>query len=211
MPPASSESKQRVRARIKRRFRDLPPADAARMSAEVALRLEALPEYAAARSVLFYFARPDEVDTRSLIEAAVRRDVRVALPVCMGRDAAEGAPPPVGAFRLDVPLDDLKPDAYRILAPDPDRAPPVEPAEIDLIVVPGRAFDPHGGRLGRGVGHYDAFLGGLRTAGWSGMAVGLAYGFQVVDRVPVDRTDQEMDIIVTEERVIRCSSAREGP
>ncbi|MBI5574982.1 MAG: 5-formyltetrahydrofolate cyclo-ligase [Deltaproteobacteria bacterium] len=71
---------------------------------------------------------------------------------------------------------------------------------LDLVVVPGVAFDPMGRRLGKGYGYYDRFLSGL--AG-SAVTVGLAFSRQVVPEVPVDPWDVPVDAVVTEDGVIR--------
>ena len=77
---------------------------------------------------------------------------------------------------------------------------------FDLVVVPGVAFDAMGRRLGKGYGYYDRFLSGLsKTA----VTVGLAFSRQLLEEVPVDTWDVPVDVVVTEDGVIRVS--REGP
>ena len=63
---------------------------------------------------------------------------------------------------------------------------------IDLIVVPGVAFDRHGNRLGRGRGYYDKILKETRVA----RKVGICFGFQFVEEVPVDELDVRMDLVI---------------
>jgi len=86
----------------------------------------------------------------------------------------------------------LRPGQLGIPEPGPD-APVVDPAEVDVFLVPGLAFDRHGGRLGHGKGHYDRLLPRVR-----GRRVGVCWADQVVDRVPVDPWDVPMDGLVTE-------------
>ena len=70
--------------------------------------------------------------------------------------------------------------------------------DLQLIILPGVAFDIRGNRLGRGSGYYDRLLKGYR-----GTRIGLAYEFQILDSLPANADDQCVDCIVTEERIIR--------
>ncbi|MGE5700173.1 MAG: 5-formyltetrahydrofolate cyclo-ligase [Deltaproteobacteria bacterium] len=72
---------------------------------------------------------------------------------------------------------------------------------FDLVVVPGMAFDSKGRRLGRGYGYYDRFLSGLSG---SAVTVGLAYSMQLLPEVPVDDRDVPVDVVVTEDAVLRA-------
>ena len=79
---------------------------------------------------------------------------------------------------------------------------PLSPAfvamnEIDLVAVPGVAFDPNGNRLGRGGGYYDRLL-----EGFCGHATGIAFDFQLLPRVPADAHDQPVGCIVTETKIL---------
>jgi 5-formyltetrahydrofolate cyclo-ligase len=82
---------------------------------------------------------------------------------------------------------------------------PVPLHEVDLILVPGLAFDGSGARLGRGKGYYDRLLGGRRP---DCVAVGVTSADRVLDEVPVERHDHRVDFLVTEEGVIPCSTRR---
>ena len=73
------------------------------------------------------------------------------------------------------------------------------PNDIDLVIVPGLAFDTAGNRLGRGKGFYDRFLGGLSP---STLTVALAFECQIFETVPTDARDKRVDLIVTEDRII---------
>ncbi len=85
-----------------------------------------------------------------------------------------------------------------ILEPEPGLL-AVKVNELDAVMVPGVAFDETGGRIGWGKGYYDKTL-----AGFSKTKIGLAYDFQVVESIPAAKYDQRVDIIVTENKVIRC-------
>jgi 5-formyltetrahydrofolate cyclo-ligase len=77
----------------------------------------------------------------------------------------------------------------------------LEPSELDVVVVPGVAFDRGGGRVGYGAGFYDRLLGRVRD---DAFAVAVAFGLQVVVRVPAGGTDRRVDAVVTEREVIRA-------
>ena len=76
---------------------------------------------------------------------------------------------------------------------------------IDLVVVPGLAFDAHGHRLGRGGGYYDRFLSRLRK---SAKSIGLAYEEQMIDQVPINEDDVSVKIVVTDRRVTNAPRTR---
>ncbi len=69
----------------------------------------------------------------------------------------------------------------------------------DLIFVPGLAFSKDGHRLGRGAGFFDRLLSGRATRAFK---IGICFSFQLVDAVPTERHDIEMDMIVTDDRVL---------
>ncbi len=92
-------------------------------------------------------------------------------------------------------LADLRAAPFGLLEPDP-MAPTIEVEEIDLVAVPGVAFDRAGNRLGLGKGYYDRFLSGSRA-----VKAALLYSCQLVDEVPVARHDVPMDLLITEDAV----------
>lgn len=81
---------------------------------------------------------------------------------------------------------------------------PVQPEEIDIILVPGMAFDRGGGRLGRGKGLFDRYLAAIAEVKRP-LFVGTGHDFQFLDYVPLEDTDILMDFIVTPERCLRTS------
>jgi 5-formyltetrahydrofolate cyclo-ligase len=86
--------------------------------------------------------------------------------------------------------------------PDPARGRPVTPAEVGALLVPGLAFDPRGGRLGQGGGHYDGLL---RRLSAGAVVIGVAFPFQVVERVPsLAGVDQPVRWVATPEGALEC-------
>ena len=87
----------------------------------------------------------------------------------------------------------------------------MDPGEVDAVVVPGVAFDAYGRRLGHGGGHYDRLLLDMaRSRGRSPFRGGLAFDFQMFDRVPVDEWDVPVDAVVTETKEMRALGSAEG-
>ena len=75
----------------------------------------------------------------------------------------------------------------------------MEPEKIDVVIVPGIAFDRNGHRIGFGCGYYDDFLKRARQA----KKIALAYDFQIVDFIPAETHDVRVDVIVTPDGIIR--------
>lgn len=159
-------------------------------------RLLNLPELAdlSGRTVAGYVALDEkgELDPSPALREIAARGARVAYPrVCgpaspLAFHLADGAAWVAGRFGL------REPDAA---------APRVAPSDLDLVLVPGVAFDAAGGRLGFGGGYYDrtfAAAGGRRPP-----LIGLCYDLQVVPRCPSGPDDVTVDAVVTESRVLR--------
>jgi 5-formyltetrahydrofolate cyclo-ligase len=124
-----------------------------------------------AKTVMFYVSLGSEVNTSDMIKEALRLGKKVVVPVCAGNRRIE---PCLLTHRGKMRL-----GPYGIL--EPARKNPVGPSEVDLVIVPGLAFDKKGRRLGRGKGYYDCFLAAL-PPGCS--SIGLAYDFQILRSVP---------------------------
>ncbi|MCI5160352.1 MAG: 5-formyltetrahydrofolate cyclo-ligase, partial [Candidatus Electrothrix sp. AUS1_2] len=113
------------------------------------------------------------------------------------------------AVQLTDPATQLEPGCFGILEPTAEQIAQatIDPADIDVVLVPGSVFAPDGGRLGYGGGYYDRFL--TRDAPRA-RRIGAAYAVQMIERVPMELHDQYMDIIITEQQVYECGKLREG-
>ena len=174
----------------------LPAQGAEAASRAIWERLRELPEFERARCVMFFASFGSEVRTLPMIADALRLGKRVALPAC------------VPATReLDVREvcdceQHLAPGVWGIPEPRCDLCGPVGLEEIDVVVVPGVAFDATGGRVGYGGGFYDGFLCAYQRERPDGLVVALAFDCQVVDRVPTKPKDVPVPLILTEHRAI---------
>ena len=189
--------KTRVRKRMITQRRALSVEAVQKSSEAIRSRIVGLPEYAEARVVHCYVsAKNNEVDTRRLISDALEEGKRIVVPVTNVRGR-----------RLDhseiVSLDELQPGVFGLSEPKEETKRFVGIDEMDLVIVPGLAFDPRGNRIGFGGGFYDRFLSEVRAP-----KIALAYSFQVLAAIEVDPHDVKMDKIVTDERVYDCTGTR---
>ncbi len=136
----------------------------------------------AAQTVVLYHSLPDEPSTHTLIDELQQEKV-VLLPRVVNDTEME--------LRAYAGVDDLKIGAFGIL--EPCGLLFTDYTSIDLIIVPGMAFDRAGHRLGRGRGYYDRFLSRTRDI----YKIGVCFPFQLADNVPTEETDVTMDEVIT--------------
>lgn len=158
----------------------------------------ALAPFAGARTLAAYSAVRGEVDPRPIVERAWELGQTVALPRV---DRAAGT---LGWY-VHTPDRPLREGAFGIGEPGPD-APEVDPATIDLVLVPAVAYDAHGNRLGQGMGFYDRALPELVRA----VRIGLAFDFQLAAELPHDPHDAPVDWVVTDKQVIETRARGSG-
>lgn len=193
----ASFEKARLRRDL-RKNRDGVEADRrAVLDRQVFARLTVLPEFFYGARVLVYLSAKGEVGTDDIVRACLARGLIVAAPVVRNRNGE------MLAYPLYKP-EGLSKGAFGIREPASDRD-PVAPSELDLFLIPGVGFSPTGARLGYGGGYYDRFLAQRRAGA---VIIGLAYDLQVVPRIPMDKHDVRVNIIVTPTRVIRVGHAR---
>lgn len=151
-------------------------------SVRVLEKLEKLEEFVNAKTVMLYWSMDDEVYTHDFI-LTYAKSKRIILPSVNGDDLV---------LKEYLGNDSLvKGEGFGIL--EPDGCEFDSPEEIDLIVVPGVAFDKGNNRMGRGRGYYDKFLESTKA-----YKVGICFDFQLLDEVPTDEHDILMDSVITE-------------
>ncbi len=187
MAITSQIAKAGLRREIRARLEALTPAQRTVASAAACERLRAQPIWQQARSILFYAPLPGELDLWPLLrEAVVERKV-VALPRFLAESRS------YMACQVQDLSRDIIPGQYSIR--EPAAACPPVPLVLDLILVPGLAFDLQGRRLGRGKGFYDQLLAAAR-----GTTCGVAFDEQIVAEVPVEEHDIRLSCILTPSR-----------
>lgn len=183
-------AKRALRREVIGRREELPQGQRAAASLAIAERVMALPEARDASAAMMFWSFGSEVDTEPLIRGWVAEGKTVALPRIEGSDVV-----PV-AF---APGDPTSKTSFGAMEPAEGRV--LDPSELDLVIVPGVAFDRAGNRVGYGAGYYDRFLRRTRIGV---PAVAIAFALQVVPEVPTGRADRRVDAIVTEAEVVRC-------
>jgi 5-formyltetrahydrofolate cyclo-ligase len=190
--PTDGLDKQEAR-RVAFAARDaLPQAERERLGEAVLAHALDLPELAAAATVMLFASFRSEIDTAPLAEWVLRTGRTLCLPRILG-------PRRMAAFRVRDRASDLAPGKWDI--PEPrEGLTEVPPEAVDLVFVPGSAFDEGGRRCGYGGGFYDNFLPRTRPGTpW----VALAFEAQLLPRIHVEAHDLPVTTIVTERRVIR--------
>ena len=183
---------QRTELLAKRRALSL--AQKREFSASITQKIMALPEYQKAKVCFMYAAMPDEYQTRELVENALKAGKRICLPYIA--DKTEKIMLATELFSWS----DLIEGTYGILSLPEDKLHFIEPEALDLVIVPAVGFDKSGYRLGMGGGYYDRYLLKATNAKW----VAGVYNCQIVPQIIKDEHDAQVDIIVTEQEVIRC-------
>ena len=146
------------------------------------------PWFQQAKTVMAYMAIPSEPDLGPVIGEIFARGKTLILPRC--------EPECRLSARRVTSLEGLMPGAFGILEPGPE-LPEADPVEIDLVLVPGLAFDRTGRRLGQGKGYYDRFLSSC-----PGRTMGVCR--RTVEEIPTEDHDIRMDAVVTEDQVMYC-------
>ena len=194
---ALTAAKRALRQTVLARRDAAAPGARAAWSAAIFAGLMGLPAVRRAGEVLAYHAFGSEPETLPFLRALLAGDKGLLLPRI---DRAARALTVHRVRDLDA---DLTPGPWGIREPDPRRCPPVRPGDVDLVLVPGVAFDAGGGRLGYGGGYYDRLLG---TCAEATTLIAAAFEVQMVERVPMGPGDRRVDLVVTERGVY----ARDG-
>ena len=192
------QAKAAIRERLLSERRAVEDAVRDAWSAAIVDRLEGLPVWREADVVHTYVgAIEGEVATRDLVRRALADGKRVVCPRVRWR------PPRLESWAIGS-LDDLVESRRGLWEPDTSKAEPVTAGELDVVIVPGLAFDRRGWRIGFGAGLYDRFLSAVEAP-----RVALAFSLQLQESLPVEPHDEPVDWIVTEGETIACRAIRE--
>lgn len=183
------ERKAELRRKIRAKEEELG-SDYLHDSDEEAFKsLYQLDEYKNARTVFCYYGVGTEPNTKRIIKNALRDGKTVALPKVRGKEFMEA--------RVIYGLDELEDGTFGI--PEPSLYTEIlPPQEIDIAIVPGLGFDLFGGRIGRGGGYYDRYLGNTKA-----VTIGITREKLVCEKIPTDEHDIPINILITENKVRR--------
>jgi 5-formyltetrahydrofolate cyclo-ligase len=184
------KTKDLIRQEVNQKRSQLEVSWIRKESLQISSRFQGLEEFQSSEIIALYKAIGGEVNLESLFSKAWKLGKRTCIPVFnekmrlyeMAEITAET---------------EFRTGHYGIQEP-------VSPAllnisGIDLIAVPGVAFDASGNRLGRGGGYYDRML-----ESFDGISVGVAFDFQILPEIPFEAHDQPLDVVVTETKVIKA-------
>lgn len=181
------EQKKTIRKTVRELKKTTPKERQEMASLAIQEKILAMEEIRSAATILLYYALPDEVDTRVLLRRLSNREEgnkKVILPVVEGEFLI---------LKEYIPSD-VKEGYREILEPQGEEC--INPAEIEIAVIPGVAFDSSCNRMGRGKGFYDKLLPHLKCR-----TIGLGYGFQIVEKIPCEPFDKPLDCVVTEDAI----------
>ncbi|MCD6365763.1 MAG: 5-formyltetrahydrofolate cyclo-ligase [Planctomycetes bacterium] len=184
--------KHHIRQEMRAALAAMPADVASEKGSKACQALLSLPEFRRARVVMLYLDISNEIDASTLADAAWKADKTVLVPQVTWEHKY------MVAKAIHSLEEGLVLTKQGLREPADGEPWPVE--DIDLVVVPALAYDEKGNRLGRGGGFYDRFLA---SPGMRAVTCGLAFDEQVVKEVPTHDNDYPMDILVTNERVLR--------
>lgn len=178
-------AKNSFRRMVLEKRKNIPAVSRRAKSKKIFKRLIQTSVFQRSAHIAFYCGITPEVSTQSFLKAALK-DKKIYLPRVQLRKKRL-------QFHRVRSLGDLRRGPYGILEPKPSCA-AIPAKRLELIIVPGVAFDRRGGRLGRGAGYYDRFLKKAKQA----VKVGLCFREQIVKKIPMKHHDVRMDRIITD-------------
>lgn len=174
---------------IREKRRELSSSERERSAAAVAEALLSLDALRRAKYVLAYMPMKYELDILPAVEKLRELGVKPVFPLCIEN----------GGLRLFLPAQEngFKVGAYGILEPNEETAQEIGAQELDAILLPAIGFDRNGHRLGQGGGYYDRLL-----AKTDCLRIAVGFNCQLVESIPVEDTDQRVDIVVTPDEIM---------
>ncbi len=157
-------------------------------------------EYQNADTIMWYVHCRSEVQTQHALSQCLRSNKKIVVPYCTVNQQGE---PCLGLWLLKD-MRELIPATWGILEPDwkQGKTRLFALSDIELIMVPGVAFDSKGGRLGNGVGYYDRLLSQLSPETF---LTGICFQSQIMDQIEMEPHDVPMHRVITETEVYQCN------
>jgi len=188
-------NKAQLRSQLRKQLVAISDQQRNEMSRKVCKNLIKSDEFQRASVIMFFLSMPHEVDTTSAILYCWQHEKTVAVPKVSWQQRHML---PVEISSLEVGLA-VETSGMR----NPVTGLPMPIEEIDLIITPGLGFDESGNRLGRGGGYYDRFFDSKNLRA---KKVAIAFSEQIVDAIPVTERDRKVDLLITDKKIIKCSS-----
>ena len=189
-------SKVFIREKIRKMRKSLDEAEIILKSGEVEKNYFKSTEDEKIKNLLIYMAGSKEVQTKNIINACIKKNIAVYLPAV---DVLKGR---ISFYRVYDINNELEKGPFGIYQPKVDERNLLKNENtIDLVVVPGLAFDKKGGRIGSGRGFYDKFLASVPSCK---SIIALAFEYQIVDEITLSNHDIPMHNVITEKKIISC-------
>lgn len=182
-----AKNKKDIRRLIKQKRDELTKGEKENLDQIIFKKVINSREYIEAKRIFVFVSYQSEVDTHRIIKWVLKDGKELCVPKIMSKE--EG----MAIVKIET-FEDLELGAYGILEPKYIST-KVEEASIDLALLPGIAFDRHGGRVGYGGGYYDRFLKKARN---DSKKIALAYSFQILKEVPMEEYDVFIGGIITD-------------
>ncbi|GJM05870.1 MAG: 5-formyltetrahydrofolate cyclo-ligase [marine bacterium B5-7] len=181
------EQKKHLRSSLKQRRSLVSKNERKEMSQQICKYLHELDVFNQAKSIFCYISYLSEVETHTLINGFIDRNLALAVPKIIEKSRMIAVPL--------INLSELEPDKMGILTPKGNQS---ASGPFNIAITPGVGFTTTGERLGYGKGYYDRWFSqnDVKTK------IGIAFEIQLVSQLPIEETDVSLDIIVTEERII---------
>ncbi|OHW61437.1 putative 5-formyltetrahydrofolate cyclo-ligase [Andreesenia angusta] len=188
-----SRTKSELRREYTQMREAMDQSEVERLSEKIIDTILKLPVFKRAETVMVYLNFKNEVDSLKMIEESYKAGKKVVIPYCE-KETMEIIPSELNDIETEIVKGK---NGY--LQTKKDCVKPVPIEDIDLIVVPGIAFDKRCYRLGFGAGYYDRFL---RKLNFEKPTIGLCYDFQIIHSIPIEGHDVPLDFVITEERIL---------
>lgn len=188
--------KKTIRKEMINKRKSLSQEELIEKSHQVFKQLKTLSLYKNAHRVMLYMDFNGEVKTNHILDDLINGGRTAVIPISIPKTME------MTLSEVKNPDIELAPSSYGILEPKPEYIRKVDAKSLDLVLVPGIAFDQKGYRIGYGGGYYDYFFS---NAGKSIPSVAFAFDFQVIEEVPKESYDRPVDFIVTETMIIECN------
>ena len=188
--------KQTLKSEISEKRKALSKEEIKEKSSKIKENLYSLEEFKKAKNILFYVSFNDEVDTHEIIkELLANKEKNIIVPYVVKNN-------PILQLSEIKNFNELEPKTWGILEPKDEFIRKFDIENVDLVIIPGIVFDQNGHRIGYGYGYYDRFLKKLDK---NVVKIGFGFEFQIVDKIPEEKHDVPVDIMVNEKRVINCN------
>ncbi len=190
-------NKSEIRQEILNRRRLISSNEQQHYSLAVNTLLTKIPAFCAAKNFMTYLSLPDEIQTDEMIAKAMQAGKQVCVPMLRKQAGLMDAV-------IIESLADVGIGKFGLRVPNKGNCTTIDPVKIDIVIVPGLAFDLQGNRIGFGKGYYDRFLPLASNA----VYVGVAWPFQILSHIPVSQHDVQMHFVLTGEEIYPCYEGR---